>query len=495
MTSFTKKQGLAWSLILAITACDGGTSPDPDPEPQTTGSLTIISGRGQGDSIQAILPQPVVVEVRDTEGTPMAGVRVTLTSTAAPGDGAPGSVLFATMGSDVFAGAMSAETGADGRASLRVRSDSIAGRVLVQARVTSPLLTDTASITVHPGRAVRIVALPRDTTILAPASYRLQAFALDRYNNHPELIRTPRPRVAVEGDSVRMSQVGRGYIVLQSGDVVDSAAVSAVPGGTLVFSHHREGSDAVSVMGLDHSGYREITVLYNASGGSIYAPDWSPAGDRLLLHTGDIIGSVAIFRENGAYVGSLKTYADSSEMWADWASTDWIYYSGTKTWLYGAPDRGAVYRAHPNATGKSQLTQPLAFEWHLRPRVSPNGRSLVYANVVSTQMPSGWSAGMLMLKDLVSGTTTSLNVPAVEGKWSPAGDRIAAVSGGAVVLIGRDGTRRTLATGTNGSAEWSPDGNYILTRCPNLCVVSVATGEKIPLSYADWRYAEAAWKG
>jgi hypothetical protein len=487
---------LLWSLILAIASCDGGgTTVDPDPDPRTPGALAIVSGRGQADSIQALLPQPLIVEVRDTRGVPLPGVQVTLTNIAATGDASPGRVRFAKPGSQVFAEVMAAQTGTDGRATFLVQTDTVAGIAVAQARTTRPLLTDTATLIVAPGEAVQIVASPRDTTILAPALYRLQAVGLDRYRNLRPVTRTPRARVTVVGDSVRMTQVGRGYVVLQSGALVDSAAVSAVPTGTIAFTHHREGTDAVAVMRLDHSQYREITVVHNPDGGSTYAPDWAPDGERLLLHTGSIIGLLWIFRANGEYLGSLNTYADSSEMWGDWTSSDWIYYSGTKSWLYGAPDRGAVIRARPNATGKARITAPATSEWHLRPRVSPDGRWLVYSNVISPyQMPFEWDGGTLVLMDLVSGAATSLNVSAVEGRWSPTGDRIAAVSDGLLVVIARDGSKRTIATGVNGLAEWSPDGSYLLTGCPNLCVVSVATGEKIPLSYASWRYAEPAWR-
>lgn len=491
-------RALIAGCMVATAACEGGGGGPPvgpTPQPPTPGTLSIVAGRGQADSIQAILTQPLVVEVRDTKGVPMSGVNVTLTSGSAPGETAPASVLFAPAGSTVFLFALSAQTGADGRATVHVRMDSIAGRALVRAATTQPALSDTATFGISAGRAVRIVATPRDTTVTVPASYSLQAVGRDRYNNLVPVTRSARPRVTLEGETVRMAQPGREYVLLQAGALLDSVGLSAVPRGTVAFTHHREGSSAVAVMELDRAGYRPIAEFNNAPSGSTFVPEWSPDGQSLLFHTGDITGYLYMHRANGEYVGRLNTPADSSAMFAEWVSGDLIYFSGTSQTTHQIPVRGAVHRVNADGSNGARITTPAAGEYHKRPRVSPDGRWLVYANVVSNQMPYPDAVGTLMLMDMAGGSTTSLGVAANQGRWSPAGDRIAAVSNGSLVLITLGGGTQTLATGVHGDVEWSADGAFIVTRCgDNVCLVRTGTGEKIPLTYTDWRYRELAWK-
>jgi Tol biopolymer transport system component len=480
-------------LLALFAACgDGGTPPvEPEPEPQP-GKLSIVAGRGQTDSIQAVLAQPLVVELRDTRGELMPDVELNVISTLV--DERNADVLFAPIGSNAFAPSLTARTGADGRLSVQMRLDTVAGPVIVKVKTVTSGVTDTATITTIGGTAVRMEATPRDTTLHASVAYRLTATGRDRYSNPVPLTRIARARVVLDGEMVQMTEIGRGTVVLQNGTFRDSVQVSAVPQGTILLSHRGESRDAIIAIALDHSDVRTI-YQFNGRETTAYGPDWSPDGERVIFHAGTTQGSLWMVRATGEFERQLPVTADSSAMWGDWVTPEWIYYhgSGFNTPFGNIPDRGAVYRIHPDGSVRERVTSPQWLHWHMRPRVSPNGRWLVYVDTYGA-MPFESSTGTLTLVDLATGTTRSLDLTALEGRWSPAGNRFATTSAGALLLITPGGEQQTLATGVHGRAEWSPDGKYILTTCEKLCVISVATGEKIPLSYADWRYAEPAWR-
>lgn len=485
---------LLLGLLLITGACDGGggggTPVDPGPEAPRLGSLSVVAGRGQADTVDSTLPQPLVVEVRDTKGVPMADVEITIFSMAAGNP--PPRVLFAAPGNSFATPSFSGRTSADGRFSVQMRLGTTAGSAAVVAQ--TGMLTDTATVVIQTGNPVRIEASPADTTLYAPAVYKLQATARDRHRNAIPASRTGVRGVSLDGEMVRMTEIGRGHVVLQAGSVVDSARVSVVPRGTVVLTHYREESDAIVTMELDGSAYRVVT---SASKGVLtYAPVWSPDGNRILYHTGHTTGSLWIRRATGEFEGPVApAHADSSAMWGDWRNPEWIYYSGSRGVQYGIPDRGFIFRVRSDGTGTERMTTASAQEWHRRPRVSVDGRYLVYARVSSGGIPFADATGALTRVDLATGTVTDLGVASLEGRWSPSGDHIAATSGGALLLIARDGSTRTLAGGVHGPADWSPDGNFILSTCgERLCIVVVASGEKIPLSFTDRRYIEPAWK-
>jgi hypothetical protein len=55
---------------------DDPGEPSPLPLPPLPGSVVILTGDGQTDTAGATFSSPVVVEVRDTAGAPLAGVPV-----------------------------------------------------------------------------------------------------------------------------------------------------------------------------------------------------------------------------------------------------------------------------------------------------------------------------------------------------------------------------------------------------------------------------------
>ena len=83
---------LGFALLLSTTAtCSGGDGPNP-PDPAAT-DLTIVSGDGQTGQVGTTLADPLVVEVTDEDGNPVAGVDV---QWAAGGGGSVSDDIVAT---------------------------------------------------------------------------------------------------------------------------------------------------------------------------------------------------------------------------------------------------------------------------------------------------------------------------------------------------------------------------------------------------------------
>ena len=95
-------------------------------------ALAKISGDGQSATLSQAFASPLVVEVRDAQGQPIAGVPVTFTLVSGP----------ATVGTG------SATTGADGRASTAVTAGATAGAVVIQAAVGQFTATFNLSVSI-----------------------------------------------------------------------------------------------------------------------------------------------------------------------------------------------------------------------------------------------------------------------------------------------------------------------------------------------------------
>jgi hypothetical protein len=66
------------SLLLALLGCgENGPAQPTLPAPPAPASLVIVSGDHQAGTISQTLPKPILVEVRDSAGTPMTGLQVT----------------------------------------------------------------------------------------------------------------------------------------------------------------------------------------------------------------------------------------------------------------------------------------------------------------------------------------------------------------------------------------------------------------------------------
>jgi hypothetical protein len=471
-----------WFAPLLLAACnrDGGPV---GPQPTGPAAVRVAAGGGQADSVDAVLAAPLVAEVRDSSNVPLANVAVTF---ASAGEGGTTGVQFAAPAEGAFVPTLVVRTDTSGRATARVKLPTASGAA--RARVTVGTLADSAEFQVSPGAALRLELSPRDTT-LYPGTFTLAASGRDRYGNPAPVQATASPRIAVEGDRVRADVIGRHYVALQSGTLRDTAWISAVPAGTIAFK--RQGW--LAVVNLDGSGYRNLLP------GAGYHPTWSTDGTQITVQTDSLVPGFlySVGTSGGKPYPNLHSQMALSPVWPRWPTGESIYFAGVD--YVPKPTRGPLFSMRYDGTNLRQHTTPAAGEWHRRPSTAQVGLfGLVFTRVVSPTLPADGQTGTLTVLDMSRGTeaTTSLNVQAEEGRWSPAGAAIAFVSGGNLMLINSDRSGlRLLAAGMGGDVEWSPSGEYLVARnATGLVVVVAATGEVIPLSFTDATYSQPAWR-
>ncbi|HEX2081617.1 MAG TPA: hypothetical protein VHG08_28195 [Longimicrobium sp.] len=486
-------------VVLVLAAACGGGDGGTDPEPGPTGPATvrIVAGGGQTDTIQALLAQAVTVEVRDASNQPLPGVSVLLASL--PVQGSQAGVRFVLDPPAEPAPQQVLRTGADGRATTRVRMDTVAGRTGIMATVGA--LSDSVLVEVQPGRPVRIAMDVRDTTVYPPATYALQASGLDRYRNAVPAQLTASPRISVAQQQVQVPVIGRHHVVVQSGGVRDTSWVSAVPTGTLAVRHagfrpnSSESFSDVVTIGLDGLNRR---VVVGGGYGFDPVPRWYPGGDSLIWFQDRSYALVHRTAATASGGGELVLTTGLTVRWAS-AETGWIYLSASSE-----PDEAKsgwqIWRVRTDGTAREQLTEYTRLRFDHYPDVSPDGRRLAFARVENAGPPV-----YLWMRDLQTGVETRLVEHGTQPRWSPSGDRIAYIGlSNTLMMLTPAGGAPTALGQPVIDVTWSPDGEYlVVTGAPDgrsiayLYVIVLATGEAIPLPWSrnpedyylapDWR--------
>ena len=72
-------------VMFLLAGCEMGTESDP----QIIDDFVAVSGDGQPGRVNTVLPEPLVVQVNDTEGKPIRGVRIRWTVVAGTGSVSP----------------------------------------------------------------------------------------------------------------------------------------------------------------------------------------------------------------------------------------------------------------------------------------------------------------------------------------------------------------------------------------------------------------------
>ncbi|WP_420127054.1 TolB family protein [Longimicrobium sp.] len=481
------------ALLLGVALSMAGacrTAPDPRPEPGQVG-IAVISGAGQADTVQAQLPRPLVVEVRNDQGRPQAGVAVRFEAAVVeqPGFTVP-MVNLSGVTPDNFQPAAEVRTDALGRAAVRVRLGTATGTATVRVTVPTLGFSTTAEYRVAPGRPARTVVLPADTAVYVGGSYALRAVVQDRAGTTTpvplEAVASDDAAIATAGAAVTGVAVGRTRIMVTVEDEQVPVFVSVVPRGTLAAA----GPRGVYVFGLDGSDYRLAVAAQGAR-----SPRWLPDGRRFVFTKGTF-GEARVSDLDGATQPLLRGSVPPAQLWTH-PSRDgqWVYFGG-----YSGPEmRGYPYRVRADGTGVQLLpgfTRDDRNQSH--PSVSPAGDRVVYFREEGDSR-----LVTLRILDLRTGRLVLRDVRGHAPEWSH-GDSIAYLDpqgyeSGPIRLMASDGTgARPVGDGESYGFgfDWSPDDRWIVAHdmeTERLEIIHVATGQRVPLPYSAGLF-NPAWK-
>ena len=467
-------------LIVGLTTCficacsDGSGPPGPD------AGLRIISGADATDTIQTELTQALLVELRDERGDPVVDHTLRFSTVLIDPDQPFGGygALVSRVDQNQFSNFASDQTDDAGRARVLVKLGSKAGPALVIVTNPDDGTADTATFTVQPGRAVRVVAAP-DTSIYVGRTMTLRSSVVDRVGNprdDPVTHTVTGGAVTVSGSTVTGVALGAATIVTTAGEMSATVTVSVPPEGALA---------AFTPRGL-------ATFKTDGSGSQVLAPgaafrgrtlSWSPAGTEVAFD--EQFGSERI--QIATLAGGVRsiTPAGSGTLYPRFSRDgQWVYYTRLSR----------LQRIHPDGTGEEPV--PIVNPGiDAAPAFSPDGSRAVIVRLFANQ---------LLMLDLATGTTTDLGSTGLTPAWSPTGNLIAFVGSGdgsTIRVMNPDGTGvRTIASVNAPYAigiDWSSDGQWIVARSAGrdrVEMINVTSGEVIPLAYTRGYGGGVSWK-
>jgi hypothetical protein len=469
-------------LCIALTyACGGGgaDTTQPPPAPPTTPTpavdrttLGIISGAGQTDTIHAVLPQPLVVEIRDSIGAPVSSRTVIFTTIG---------VSVGPVGQQIFGISMSTVTDSTGRAQCRVKLGGTAGLEALTVGIGGSVVTGTVFFTATHGAPALFTLSPRDTAVPPGGSYTLKVVEITDRGGNPLLGLVPTfsaTGASVSADglvTVPNTSPLRAKVVVSYQNASDTAKVSVYPRIPMVIARQDMGDASGNLPGSSvvriNSDGTGSTLLTRTTDVSI-SPSSVAATPSVVYYRGDpsVNSKLWVVQPNGAprllLPGQSRTEA-------------WPRLSFDGNWVYFARDMKSLWRVRIDGTGLDSLTSFATNRSYQAPAISPDGRS------VAIEDSSG-----LQIVDVTTKAKRTLPITCTSPSYSPDGTSIACASPVDVFVMRTDGSgRRVVATfgefgGQDGysGTDWSPDGKWLLVTLPSYPeLVEVATGTEIPL--------------
>ena len=477
-------------LCAASGSCADGGSP--------SGIIIFESGNQQSDTAYAELTQPLRVRVFGAPSGTIVRFQSLLADT-----GLPRSSVYvgAAFGGGFYDG-VADSTDQTGEASARIKLGTVAGQGRLQVSVPELNLVDTATFTILPGRAARVVAMPADTTLYAAGTFQGRAVATDQWGN----VRADDPVVYTDGSTgitvsatglVTAATIGRSSYVARAGTSLDTAYVSVVPRGTIVAVRLSDAFaiSAIVMVELDGAG---LTVLTPVTIGSLEDPNprWSPDGSRIVYSAID--GQTSrLFTVTPAGTVSRVITSPPPELFAEvfphfTRDGSFIYFGGRlsttnyQNWRVAATGTGAARIAPDSNSGGIEI----------RAAPSADGQRLAYQ-----AYSYAVSGAIVKIKYFVGDTISTWFVRGTTPRWDPVGERFAFGHqlGGAISLVNSDGTNVHEITppgrayGESGY-DWSPDGQWIIARGPDMLeLINVASGQTLPLAYST-NLVQPTWR-
>ncbi|HEY7770830.1 Ig-like domain-containing protein [Longimicrobium sp.] len=452
-----------------ISAFAGGVGGSATVQVIGASGIRVLSGGESQDTIDAILPELLLVEVRDAGGQPVSGSLVAF-SGERPQRGRPITVEQPEGGG--FKDTVLVSTDPGGRAAVRVRLGTGSGGAGVVVAVHGQTAMDTVPYTVLPGAPARAEIVPRDTAVSPGGTVALRGSVLDRHGNPTPAtleFQVEKGPGAVHAQTGVVTTAGFGTTVVvgRMGEITDAVRVSAVPGGTLAIADISSGLYLVNV---DGTGGRVVSGW----GGS-RNPAWSPDGKRVVFMYSK--GDPGLF--STTRLGPPAPLPDTKDARNPRYSRDgqWLYF------LSGAVE-GTLGRIRPDGTGRERLTTAEA-SFQGRFSLSPDGRRIAH-HVIAGQDT------FIHVTDLVTGQRSEPLAHGRDPDWSPVSDLILfkptipseapRLPRWSLAVIRDDGTgwRGILPSDQRlffAPPRWSPDGRWIAgANGSTVLLIEVETG-------------------
>ena len=436
-------------------------------------AVRIIAGAEQTDTILTVLPQPLVVEVRDSTGALAGGRPVRFT--------ALGNLDVAPLGLQNWNFSNTIPTDATGRAQIQVKLGAIADTASLTIAVASLGQSATASYSVLRGAPAKFVISPRDTAVPPGGSYMLKVLEItDQGGNAiPGLVPTfTASRVGVTSSgqvTVPGTAPLRARIVVSYQQAFDSAKVSVYPRIPMVITRHDvvldggPGGVSVVLINSDGTGSTDLTFTTDAS----ISPSSVAATPSVVYYRGDPSTTSKVWVVRPETPPRLLLPGQTRP-------EAWPRLSPDGGWVYFVRDQKSLWRVKLDGTGLDSLASFTTNWIYQAPTISPDGRS------VAIHDEDG-----LQIIDVDTKAKRILPVTCVHPAYSPDGASIACTTASAISVMRADGTgRRVLVTygeygGPDGysGVDWTPDGKWLLVTVDysNAALVEVSTGTVLPL--------------